>query len=51
MKYGDFDVHNTFYEQSFNYKKMGSNEIDALVIKLQFKIYKEHKEYTSTCSK
>ncbi len=46
MKYGDFDVYNIFYVQSFNYKKMGPNEIGALTTKLQIKIYKEYKEYT-----
>jgi hypothetical protein len=35
MKYGDFDVYNTFYVQSFNYKEMGPNEIAALMTKLQ----------------
>jgi hypothetical protein len=33
MKYGDFDVYNTLYVQTFNYKKMGPNEITALMTK------------------
>jgi hypothetical protein len=34
-KYGDFDVYNKLYVQTFNYKKMGPNESAALITKLQ----------------